>query len=389
MKKQMKSIISLTVICAVIAMLLGVTNFITAPIVEENQKAAENEALLVVYPEGEAFESVDITQYELPATVTEAYSETNGGYVIKLTTSGYGAGMVIMCGVNNDGVVTGATCLESSETLSYEKTYGEYLTGVDIDTVESVDLVAGATMTTTAYRNAVKDALNSVIILNGGEVDIRSEEEILSDNLNLALPEADGKFTSKFITEDLTDISAVYEADNGTGYVFVSGENYVATDKEGNVTSETDTELVNLIESQAKDFLAVTLEEIDISGYDSMPAHIQAAYKTSSGNYVFDLRAAGYGINGDAYSRSDEYIYIKAAVTADGTIISCQTVSQAETSGIGSGCGDEAFYKQFNGKTKEDYSQVDAISGATITTNGYKTAISKVFEAVEILKGVS
>ena len=54
---------------------------------------------------------------------------------------------------------------------------------------------------------------------------------------------------------------------------------------------------------------------------------------------------------------------------------------------IGDACADISFYSQFNGKTEADYGDIDAISGATITTNGYKTAVSKVFEAIKILKG--
>lgn len=389
MKNQIKSVISLTLICAVVAVLLAGTNYITAPIVEKNQSAAANEALLVVYPDGTSFESIDISEYELPSTVTEVYKEAAGGYVIKTTTSGYGAGMIIMCGINPEGMLTGATCLESSETLGYEKTYGEYLTGTDIDTIDSVELVAGATMTTTAYRNAVKDSLNAFVILNGGSVDIRSEDEILLDNLNFALPAANGEFTRMFITRQLTDISAVYKANNGTGFVFVCGEVFVATDNDGIVTSDADADMVSLVESQAKDFISETIEEIDISSYEDMPSQVLAVYKTSSGNYVFDLRAAGFGINGDKYyNPSGEYIYIKLSATPDGTIISCETVSQAETAGFGSGCADPEFYTQFNGKTEENYSDVDAVSGATITTKGYKTAVMKVFDAIKILEGV-
>ena len=72
---------------------------------------------------------------------------------------------------------------------------------------------------------------------------------------------------------------------------------------------------------------------------------------------------------------------------ADGKIIVCETVSQKETDGIGSACADASFYSQFNGKTAENYGEIDAISGATITTQGYKTAVSKIFEAIKILKG--
>jgi electron transport complex protein RnfG len=112
--KYFKSVIALTAICAVISILLAITNLITAPIIEKNASAAANEALLVVYPDGGDFTQVDISTFQLPATVTDAYSASNGGYVIKLLTSGYGANMVLMCGIDSAGTVTGATCLSSS-----------------------------------------------------------------------------------------------------------------------------------------------------------------------------------------------------------------------------------------------------------------------------------
>ena len=74
-------------------------------------------------------------------------------------------------------------------------------------------------------------------------------------------------------------------------------------------------------------------------------------------------------------------------MTKDGNIIDCLTVSQAETNGIGSACADEKFYGQFVGKTEADYESIDAISGATMTTEGYKKAILRAFESVKILEG--
>ena len=38
-------------------------------------------------------------------------------------------------------------------------------------------------------------------------------------------------------------------------------------------------------------------------------------------------------------------------------------------------------------KTAEDYDSIDAISGATLTTDGYKKAILRAFETVKILEG--
>ena len=387
MKKYIKSVGALTVICGVVAVLLALTNYITAPVIEKNASAAANEALLVVMPDGEEFAAVDLSAYELPATVTEAFTEKNGGVVVKLSTAGYGPDMVIMVGVDGSGTVTGATCLSSNETLGYEKTYGESTVGATADTIDAVDVISGATKTTAAYKDAVKDALNSAIILGGGSVDIRDEAQILADNLTAALPAGAGEFEKMFIAEALTDVSAVYKAANGAGYVFVSGENFIGTDAQGNVVSQADDALKAATEANAQLVINSEITEIDISGYD-MPAQIDKAYTTATGNYVFDLKASGFGINGDEYYYpSGEHIRIKVSLTADGTIIYCETTYQSESDGIGSACADESFYSQFNGKTADNYGEIDAIAGATITTNGYKTAVSKTFEAVKILKG--
>ena len=132
MNKNIKNISVFICICVVITLLLAVTNTFTAPIIEKNQNATANAALLEVMPNGTGFETVDISDYTLPATVTEVYKESSGvGYVIKMVTAGYGSDMVIMCGVGSDGVVTGAVCLSSNETLGKEKTYGENFTDKD------------------------------------------------------------------------------------------------------------------------------------------------------------------------------------------------------------------------------------------------------------------
>ena len=163
MKKSIQSTLVLVCICAVMAVLLAITNAITYPTIKANEDKAANAALLEVMPEGEGFEQMDLSSYQLPATVTEVYKESKGGYVVKMTTTGYSSGMVIMCGVNPDGTISGAVCLSSSETLGHEKTFGANFVGKDTAGVDAVDTISGATKTTSAYKNAVKDALNTAI----------------------------------------------------------------------------------------------------------------------------------------------------------------------------------------------------------------------------------
>lgn len=389
MKKYGKSTLVLVSICATISLMLAATNAITAPIIKKNQNAAANAALLEVMPNGKDFEKMDIGSFTLPATVNEAYKEAGGGYVVKLTTTGYSSDFVIMCGVNADGTVSGTVCLSSNETLGYEKTFGENFVGKNGEAVETVDTISGATKTTTAYRGAVKDAINAATILGGGSVDIRSEEEILADNLSAALPAGEGKFTKLFLTEVIEGIDAIYTADNGKGAVCVSGEQFIAVDENGAVISEVSDDLAANISAQMAIVNASVETEIDLTAYPDLSSALLSAAKTETGNYVLEMRGAGYGINGgdDYHPASGEYIYIRVSMTKDGKIIDCLTVSQAETPNIGSACAEEEFYGQFVGKTEADYEDIDAISGATLTTNGYKKAILRAFESVKILEG--
>ena len=384
MKKSVQSTLVLVAICAVMAILLALTNSITAPIIKQNQDAAANEALLVVMPEGEGFEKMDVSSYTLPATVTEVYKEANGGYVVTLTTAGYGSGFVIMCGVSADGTVTGAVCLASTETLGYEKTFGESFTGKDAAGVDAVDTISGATKTTSAYKNAVKDALNTAIILGGGSVDLRDPAQILNDNLSAALPAGEGKFTKLFITEVIEGIDAVYTADNGKGYVFVIGEEFIPVDESGNTDNTT-------VKTAYDILVASATEDIDLTAYAETLKYVTSAKKTATGNYIFEVKGPGYGIVGgdDYHPASGEYIIVRVSMTPEGKIIDTFTVSQEESKGIGDACADEKFYGQFDGKTESDYKNIDAIAGATMTTNGYIKAIERAFEALNTLKGES
>lgn len=389
MKSLIKSVLTLVCVCAVMATFLAVSNIITAPIIDKNNNAAANEALLQVMPDGETFEEVDITKFELPSTVTQAFKESKGGYVVKLLTVGYKSDFVIMCGINADGTVSGAVCISSNETLGKEKTFGENFIGKTGADVDSVDTISGATKTTGAYRQAVKDALNTAIILGGGSVDIRTEEEILLDNLSTALPSAEGKFTKLFLVEETEGIDKIYVADNETGYVCVVGDKFIGVDANSNVITETSEEDKQNVTAQIAKIKGTPLEKLDISNYSNISKNVIEISKTSSGNYVIDTKGAGYGIKGDDtyHPISGEYIVVRVSITKDGKIIDCFTVSQAETNGVGSVCAEEKFYGQFVGKNESTYSDIDAISGATMTTDGYKNAIKYAFEAVKIIEG--
>ena len=387
MKTNIKNLVVFICICSAITLLLAGTNAITGPIIEKNQAAAANKALLEVFPDGTGFEAMDLSSFELPATVTEVYKEAEAkGYVVKLVTAGYGSDMVIMCGVDAAGIVTGAVCLSSNETLSKEKTYGENFAQKDAAGVDAVDTIGGATKTTAAYKNAVKDALNTATILGGGSVDLRSEDEILADNLNAALPEGNKDFEKWFCVERLEGIDGVYVAKNNAGYVFTVGEQFIGVLADGTVASAGVTEPA-LFTNAVTTIKNSSIEEIAVPA--DLEATVVKIQKTASGNYVIDAKGAGYGIKGGSeyHPASNEYIIVRVCISPEKDILDCLTVSQAETKGIGDVCAEESFYGQFAGKNEQNYTEIDGISGATYTTDGYIQAIERAYAAVNTLKG--
>lgn len=392
MKKSIKSILVLVCICATVSVLLAMTNFITEPIIKESEQQKANAALLEVLPDGEGFELLDISSYTLPSTVSEVYRAKNGGHVVKLHTTGYATGMVLMCGISAEGSVVGSKLIASAETPAIggvaADAFATAVIGKDLSAIDTVDTVAGATKTTAAYRAAVKDALNTVVILGGGSVDLRTEEEILNENLATALPQAEGSFTRYFFVEEIDGVDAIYLSKNNTGAVCVIGEKFIAVNASDQVITECSDADAQTVKTAMAAVNATTTTDLNLSAYSGLPTQLISAKVTATQNYIIEIKAAGYGIVGgnEYYQPSGEYIKILVSITAEGKIIDCLTLTQAETDGFGSACADEKFYGQFDGKTEQTYQDIDAISGATVTTDAYKKAIMRAFASVKIFE---
>ena len=111
----------LFVICAVAALALGLTNQVTAPIIEQRNIQANNESRQVVLPEAKEFKQFKNSKFEgTDGLVAEVYEGINGselvGYTIKTLPKGYGGQMEIMVGISKDGVITGINIGRMSET---------------------------------------------------------------------------------------------------------------------------------------------------------------------------------------------------------------------------------------------------------------------------------
>ena len=386
MLKNIKTVGVLVAICTVVALLLALTNQITAPIIAKRESDAANKALLEVMPDGTGFEELkDISK--LPDSIVEAYKETSGkGYVFKINATGYKPDMMLMCGVSTDGIITGSVCLSSSETWGFEKTLGDQMKGKNIKTVADVE--AGATSKTIkGYRTAMKDALNAATILGGGEADLRTEEEIFNDNLKAALPEADA-FTKQMVADHNAILYTIYAAENGVGYVYVLGDTFIGIDVEGKVTPE---DILSDTANEARVIAQLAKEHVTIDIADTgINENITSVQKNAEGNYVIEINGLGFGWfgNPNEYQEAKNIpIQICTVISPDGNMLECLTVAHEESKGYGAAWGTEEYYGQFDGTTIDTYKDVDVVSGATISNNGYLKAIERCFKAVEILEG--
>ena len=116
---------------------------------------------------------------------------------------------------------------------------------------------------------------------------------------------------------------------------------------------------------------------VDINKLSDIPEEVSEIHKADNGaGYVFILITKGYG--GD--------MKIACGINSEGTVEACTTLSHSETSGLGSKTAEDPYKSQYTGKSADTLNEVEAITGATISSNAYMSAIENGFKAYEIVK---
>lgn len=115
-------------------------------------------------------------------------------------------------------------------------------------------------------------------------------------------------------------------------------------------------------------------EELEIR---DLPASVSQVYRaTNNAGFVFMLAVNGYG------GRME----LICGIGRDGTITSCKTLSHKETAGLGAKTAEDSYRSQYIG-AGEDLSGIEAVSGATISSKAYSSAIADAFAAYNMVKG--
>lgn len=181
-KDMLKLGLNLLIISAVAALLLALTNSVTASTIAQRNEQANAEARKLVLESAQDFEQVkDVkTDNSKGVEVSEIYEAKDAsgntvGYTLKVLPSGYGGTIELMVGIDSaKGQVSGINVVSNSETagLGAKATNPEFSdqykgkpleelsvlkNGTPGDT--EIKAISGATITSTAVTNGVDAAI--------------------------------------------------------------------------------------------------------------------------------------------------------------------------------------------------------------------------------------
>ena len=170
MKYYLKLGFILFIITAIASGVLAYLNTLTQPIIEENQRVAQEKAQKEVLPSAVTFEEVT---GELTYHIGKDAEENVVGYTFVASLYGYSGDVKTMVGVNTDLVIEKVKIISQAETpglgANCEKPEfqaqfsGKQKTEMKVDkdggTIESL---TGATITTRTIANSIKAAMNKL-----------------------------------------------------------------------------------------------------------------------------------------------------------------------------------------------------------------------------------
>ena len=303
MIKKLKPIIVLSSICLVVALLLGVVNMITAKEIEKELLRKSNAA------KAEVLSSADIDSFsenildqikkdnsDIPKEITGIF-KADTGYVFQAKVSGNASGMIIMCGISNEGVITGVKDIANGETPSYwakvtkllggEKSSYTGSSALDLDP----QLIGGATNSSTGIYNAVKASVKAYNLIKGNEVDEEEKEPVIEDTvtphpihkeevLELAKAMYDGDVTLEwqYVYNPSPTTVAVYSNKEDGSFVF-----YIATRTQ---YTPLETEALILVDSTGKVVKVNLLEWVVGHGVEYTPEYLNSFIEKS--RYTID-----------------------------------------------------------------------------------------------------
>ena len=398
MNDSVKSVISLVVICLVVTLALSAVNFVTAPVIAENNAKAVQGSFAEALPGADGFEELEPSA-DAPETIKGIYKENNGlGYVVILETSSQysESPMGITVGIGTDGIIKNIVLTNYAETKNFGDDYPASYIGQD-SALSGVELVSGVTYSSTAFRNAVTDAYTALFAVADIAAGEMSDDQMAAEAIGELLPASLDNTGACKVEED----GGLFVSVNRTGYAMVADKVAYVTDAFGNYVgsksfddaASEDASAVEEVKSAAAEAcgkagektikrIVKMYEDAEVTALvpTGVQSTVNGAYRfTSEGATYYAMTASAFGFGGPV-----NLLYI---VDENGEIAKFKVMSHNETEYYGDVVSQSSYTNGYSGQQLDSISDdVLVISGCTFTTNAVKTAAADVAAAFNAVK---
>ena len=406
--KSVKSIILPVIVVILAFVILFLVNLWTYPLIVESRMQGEVGPAMDVMPNAKGFEELQLDN--IPSTVKTVYKETSGqGYVVKVSTkAGFTKeAIVFYVAIDGENKVQKINVTEYPETRDVGDGYVDTFIGSD-STLSTVDLVAGVTYSSSAIKNGVADAFKALSD-NGLIVAAKKEpkqlyEELMPVVFGTAVNPA-GMMAQEEFTSSVSGVVKAQKALNegAVAYWYCEGDNNYAVvtngkiakvyDLEGNEVSSLSSSVISSLLDEAKTIVKdnsssdikrfkkyvanSTVTEIDVPLFNNVTTAFQCV--NENGTYY------GFGVRSYAFENTPLTMYI--SIDDNGAIYSFNCSSLYVEPEYFTHSEPDNYTEGLVGVTESWSGDEALITGATLTSEAVRDAISDVFESFKAIKG--
>ena len=389
-----KLALRLFIFALVASVLLAVTNEVTKGPIEQQKLASKMAALNTVLP-GCEYEQIEYEGISDDSALDEIFIGKNAdgsikGYALTANPQGYGGEIPITLGVSEGGYVTQVYVGSLQETQGLGSRVGDdafkeqfIAIAADPDTLRNdVDTIAGATISSSAFVNAVQEMLTYTKGTLGIEPHAGDKDAILAEAaaINGGDEGEDAPVETTTNTYDVTGF-APFKVD-------------VTVDSNGKIVSVSVPEN-NETPGFGADLIADQSVFDALVGQDIATAQIDVkSGATLTSNAINDAlkQAASAGESGEGSAKAYDvtgFAPFKVEIALDdaGKIVSVSVPENNETPGFGADLiADQSVFDALVGQDIAT-AQIDVKSGATLTSNAINDALKQAASAGESGEG--
>jgi len=399
-RKQLPAYLILALIALAAALLLAVTNAITAGPIKAHEEAAQNAAFQSVMT-ADSFSTMSIPDgYNVTSLVEAKKDGKTIGYCAVSSAKGYGGNVAVTLGVDMDGKIVGCQIGDTNfaETDGFgarwkEPARAEAFIGLSAFGGDTIEAITGATVTSKAVLAASNDVLKCISHVLGKDVEgdvlafgVKEEKPVQTVELTgdvhqgKAVGFGNGEVTARLtLNDDGTIAALVIDASTQTpGFgTRCADEEFTAQfiGKSGPFTLNENVDGLTgatITSTAAVEAINAALTSPAMAAEDLEPAATEAPMVLENAKTA---TIAGFGGADITVQVTDE----------NGVITALVVDASSQTAGFGQKCAEEAFTSQFVGKsaplTLGD--GIDAVASATITSQAVVDAVNSLYATAE------